>query len=391
MAKKVKRYLALKIDKDCLVPKGAMKVESIFKDDGHFKLVEDAICKFDDAKQIMYNVMVLFNKVDSQGMILDNEDLRNQAMMDFLESGDKVLKFSHEKDDAGDSYDINARILELYIAKENDPIYPDYVGSIIRSAYFEDKEDYEIAKTLNFQSSIEGKAKLEEIDLVVEKEKKFNKIKDLLKKIFNLNIDVKKDFDTVMTDRRNNNLYEPVSVLETAIYLAYDKFHFGEIDKETFIKEVNKTLKQFTAYLNEMTFEKITKEKKGESDMERQEIETIVSDKIKDTIGIENEEALKEFIKGIIGEQKPFEFPIVKDKDGNDKSIVDAYGELLNSYNELNVKYDELIKSSNDIKDDIDKLHYVMTNNDEIPIDDNIIEKKQKRLKEENESSLGLL
>ena len=95
--KKVKRYKTLKIEHDCIVPKGAMQVKSVFKEDGYFSRPKETIVKFDDTKQMMYNIMVKFNKVDSQDMILDSEEVRTQALIDYLANGDKILKFTHKK------------------------------------------------------------------------------------------------------------------------------------------------------------------------------------------------------------------------------------------------------------------------------------------------------
>ena len=159
-----KRYKKLIITKDTIVPLGAMQVESVFKDDGHFSKSEELkveeLLKFDDNNQCMYNVMVVFGKEDSQGMILDDIEVRDEALKSFMVDGDKVLKFTHEKDEDGESFDIDADVLGIYPVQKGDPIFPDYVDSIARVAKFNDPEEYELVKTMGWQSSIEGKCVL---------------------------------------------------------------------------------------------------------------------------------------------------------------------------------------------------------------------------------------
>lgn len=342
--KKLKRYKKLIISHDCLVPKGAMEVESVFKEDGYFQRPKEAIYKFDDEKQIMYNVMVLFGKEDSQGWILDDEEVRRETLVDYLSNGDKVLKFTHKKDDDGEPFDINAHVMEVYTVKSNDEVFPDYVGSIARSAYFPNKDEYNIIKNMEFQSSIEGTAALEEFEVDVDKgvKKKMHKIKDLLinvfdfkdgqltKKRFNDYLEevIEKDFETVLENRKNNDVYFAVTALATAIYDAEWEHIYEDHSPENFKKAIAKIFKQAKRYFDTMTFERIEKDdspenKEGEKSMlGKEDVQKMIDDTLTKTLGLEDGQTLADVIKAA-GEKTPPE-PVVKDAEGNEITLTVA-------------------------------------------------------------------
>ena len=329
--KKVKRYKRLEITRDCLVPKGAMEVKSVFKDDGHFIKVLEPVFKFDDNKQMMYNVMVKFGKPDSQNMILDDEKVRTDTMINYIATGDKILKFTHKKDEDEEPYDIDAHVAEVYFAKENDPYYPEEEGAIIRGAYFSNKEEYDIVKELKFESSVEGTADLEVVEIEVEvdvpddedevvKSKK-HKIKDLLKKIFN--IDVNKDSDSVMEDKKNTNLWYPIEALQTAIWDSEWKLLWSK-DKNVkkFKKEVKKICNQFVKYVDGMTFEKIKKEgenkQEGDGMVEEKDVKKVVND----MFGLEEGQTVSDLIVKTVNDavgKLPPKPTVIKSKDEDGK------------------------------------------------------------------------
>lgn len=159
---KLMRYKKLIINKNALVPKGAMEVLPVYKeDDGKFRTKEETIFKANDDKLELTTVMVKFGKYDADGMILDSEIVRDEAMIEFMKSGDKTLAFSHNIEDK--NRDVSAFIKELYVIKSDDIDFPDYAGSIASTAKFANAEDYKIAKELEFETSIEGLAELEEV------------------------------------------------------------------------------------------------------------------------------------------------------------------------------------------------------------------------------------
>lgn len=335
--KKVKRYKKLIIEHDCLVPKGAMQVETIFKEDkdGHFIKPKETIVKFDDSKQMMYNIMVLFGKVDTQDMILDDEKVRTETQIDYLANGDKILKFTHQKNEDDEPYDINAHVAEVYVVKEGDTYFPEYVGSIARCAYFPDKEEYDIIKEMEFESSIEGIADLEEIDIEKKSNGITHKIKDLLKKIFG--ITVEKDFDSVMENRKNTDLWNPINAFEIAMDDIQWKYIYGseEKDVDKFKKEAGKIVKQFMKYINSMTFEKVIKEveekSKGDAMENREEVQAMIDKSLKpviESLGLEEGQTLADVITKAIGEAKPPK-PVVVMKDSEEKDVEVDLGDLV--------------------------------------------------------------
>lgn len=358
MAKrKLKRYKKLIISHDCLVPKGAMEVESVFKEvDGiteFTKIKSKAVFKLDDSEQMIFNVMVKWNDPDSQDWILDDAGVRRDTLIDYQANGDKVLKFTHKKDDDGEPFDIDAHVVETYIVKENDHIFPEYVGSIARSAYFADADEYDLIKEMEFETSIEGKALLEEFEIEEETvkdktNKAIHKIKDLLKTTFKfedgkltkksfLTIleDVTKDFDSVVANNKNTDVYFATSALQTAVFNAeWDYLYSGTSDIPGFKKEVGKMVKQFTKYINEMSFEVVTKDivteiKKGEEVMlEKAEVQKMIDDSLKTAIGLEEGQTVADLIKTTSEKSPPelvvkdAEGNVVKDKDGKDVTLV---------------------------------------------------------------------
>lgn len=159
---KLLRYKKLIINKNALVPKGAMEVLPVYKEaDGKFRTKEETIFKANDEKLELTTIMVKFGKYDADGMILDSEFVRDEAMIEFMKSGDKTLAFSHNIEDK--NRDVSAFIKELYVIKSDDIDFPDYAGSIASTAKFANVEDYKIAKELEFETSIEGIAELEEV------------------------------------------------------------------------------------------------------------------------------------------------------------------------------------------------------------------------------------
>lgn len=171
------RYKKLVIKENALVAAGAMKVKPILKDDGSFLKTTDLI-KADDEKQELHTILVLFNKLDSQDMILDDEDVRDQAMVDFLKDGNLSLKILHETEQGVEDNYIDASLQSLSKVEDNDKYFSDLVGSIKAVYKVYDKDDWEIIKALELQTSIEGIGNLEEFEEEITK----SKLKDFIKK-----------------------------------------------------------------------------------------------------------------------------------------------------------------------------------------------------------------
>jgi len=164
------RYKTLKIDRLALVPKGAMGVEGLYKaEDGSFNKVEK-LFKFDDSERILKTIVILFNKFDSQGMILDDADLRDEAMINFLKDGEKQLKILHETDSNDKDNYVEANLYSFGKVQKKDPDFGDLEGSVWAEYKFDNEKDYAIAKELELQTSLEGFGHLEELEQDLNKE-----------------------------------------------------------------------------------------------------------------------------------------------------------------------------------------------------------------------------
>lgn len=162
------RYKKITIKNNALVKKGAMGVKPILKEDGSYLKVDNQIFKANDEKQELTTTLVIFNKYDSQDMILDDEDVRDEAMIDFVANGNKTLKILHASDEDDDSAYIEAPLKEIYVVKENDKDFS--VGSINATYKVRKQEDWSIIKSLELQTSIEGEAELEVVKEDIVKE-----------------------------------------------------------------------------------------------------------------------------------------------------------------------------------------------------------------------------
>ena len=164
-------YKKLIIKTNAIVPKGAMKTKAVYKEeDGTFLKVEPKLFK-DDAKLEVTACLVKYGEFDSQDMILDDENVRDETMVNFLMKGNKAIKILHKTEDDKENY-IEAYLKEIYVAKE-DNVVDAPAGSILTTYKFKNAEDWKIAKELELEFSFEGEAKLVEVakeDVPVTKE-----------------------------------------------------------------------------------------------------------------------------------------------------------------------------------------------------------------------------
>jgi len=295
------RYKKLIIKNNALVVGGAMKVKPILKDDGNFiKLTE--FIKADNEKQELHTILVLFNKFDSQGMILDDEDVRDEAMVDFLKDGNKSLKILHETDkETEDSY-IDAHLQSLDVVEETDKYFPELEGSIKAVYKIYDKEDWEIIKTLQLQTSIEGFGSLEEVEEEITKSKLKNFIKkyaDAFKEYYG------KDIIEEITKGDEMNAKELKAELDS-IKQAIEKLDKGELvfKEESDIidfayNELEKVSKNLTEENKEMFFRfvELLKDFKSEKDEIVAEVKKSLNIGIDANLKEENESLKKEIEK----------------------------------------------------------------------------------------------
>jgi DNA repair exonuclease SbcCD ATPase subunit len=160
------RYKMLKIDTNALIPQGAMGFKAVYKEDGHYTKPTQ-IFKNDELMELT-TVLVKFGEFDSQDMILDDYDVATDAMIDFLKNGNKSLKIMHSTDDTEENY-VEAFLKEAYMTKADGELNGIAKHSLVAVYKFTDEDDYEIAKALSLETSIEGKAELEELQEEITK------------------------------------------------------------------------------------------------------------------------------------------------------------------------------------------------------------------------------
>jgi len=169
-------YKKLIIKTNAIVPKGAMQKKAVYKeDDGSFLKLSNLVK--DDAKLEVTACLAKFNEFDSQDMILDDETVRDEAMVNFLLKGNKQIKILHKTEDNKENY-IDAFLKEIYVAKA-DNIVNAPEGSILTTYKFKNKEDWDVAKELDLEFSFEGSAELVPVkkDVKLTKENLINFIK----------------------------------------------------------------------------------------------------------------------------------------------------------------------------------------------------------------------
>jgi len=262
---KILRYKKLIIKNNALVPKGAMEVLPVYKEDnGKFRSKSETIFKANDEKLELTTVMVKFGKVDSDGMILDDEAVRDEAMIDFMKNGNKQLVITHNTKD--DRREVSAYIKELYVAKGFDSDFSEYEGSIMSTSKFDNIEDYTIAKELQLETSIEGMAELEEViidkslkDRIVDNLEYFvkyfglEKIKELIgEEMFGNNKELKEKYDAL--EKEFTSLKEQIESQEQEIKPEAPDYteKFAEIQKNfesiseaiSKVTELNKTVEE---------------------------------------------------------------------------------------------------------------------------------------------------
>jgi len=166
-------YKKLRISANTLVPRGAVGEKAIFKDADGRKIIKAIEIKKDDLKLEMNSIMYMLNKEDSQGDIVKSANVLEDACLDFMQNGSKVVKFTH------DGENTDALIKELYIVPAGHPVWTEkkYTGALANVIKFTDENLYSMCKEKDWETSIEG-------DVVIEDDAK--KEENLITKIYNM-------------------------------------------------------------------------------------------------------------------------------------------------------------------------------------------------------------
>lgn len=335
MAKK-KKYKALKIKCNTIVPKGAVGEKAVFKADGSFKKKgTDTVFKetevTDGIEYKMYSIMYLMNKEDSQGDSLQDTEVRDEAMKDFMAEGDKIIKYTHTKKD-GESIDIKANILELYVVKEGDPIFVEEYqkGAIANCIKFEDKEQYNFCKDNDWETSIEGVAEIEEYEEKSnDEEGLFKRFLKWMKSAEN----IEKDYNGVKENDNNTNIYKRLNMLDRAL----DDILWTDKTTDDKKAEIIKSIDQFKIDVETMTFEwKNLDKQKEELDMNKEDVLALLKEEIPKFLEEKDEELKKS--------QDKEKQEQVEKIDNLNKAIGELKDELKKANDEIKIQKDELIK-----------------------------------------------
>ena len=336
MKKKLKKYIELHIFANALVPSGAVGEQAVFKEDGSF-VMNVPVTKFNDEKMEMYSILYMLDKEDSQGCIIDDPEVLIKARDEFVQGGGlKKVKMLHGGKELGES----AFTCEFWIIKSDikktgeelngemlredvvlmDPVFPDekYVGALAASTKFTDVELWNKVKTEKWETSIEGRAKVLELEIEDDEDaekRTLNIFEKLFKGLFNkfsnesinktIEEKISKDFLDKL-ERDKNNLWKYIDMLYGSlldVIWSDDK----DIDVQV---EVTKNIDQFkeTILKNTDIFVKVEKEK---DDMNKEEMITFLkSDEgktlIKEALGedvvfkADSEEQIKTVVKKMV-------------------------------------------------------------------------------------------
>ena len=298
--KKKKKYVELHISANALVPKGAVGVQSVFKEDDSF-VKNVPVLKWDDDKMEMYTILYMLNKEDSQGYICDDPEVLAKARDEFVQTGGmEKVKLLHD----GIDLDGKALTCELWTVKQEtkktgeeldgeilkedvilrDPVFPDeeYIGALAVCTKFYDEKLWNKVKLEKWETSIEGKAKFVDIDEVGEEntEKQISFITKIVKSIIGdghvklskaVQEKLSKDFLSEL-ERDKNDLWRYVYMLWNALWeIEYDAKYDNNEDPHSLVKE---SIAQFQKEILENTdiFKKPEGVNKGEDDMDVKEL-----------------------------------------------------------------------------------------------------------------------
>ena len=253
------RYKKLNITTNALVLAGAMGTKPVYKADGTF--VKDIMLFKNDDLMELTTVLVKFGEYDTQDMILDDEDVRDEAIIDFLEKGTKSLKLFHETNDSEENY-IEAPLKEAYVTKFDGEFQDVFKGSIVATYKFRDEKDWEIAKALDLSTSIEGQAELEEVTEEITKsslQEFVDKYKEQFTKLFGDKLIGK------ILKKENEMTKEEMQKME---------------DLVTQVAELTPQVEDLTKQVETLTAEKVEIETNAASELEKTnaELENITKD-----------------------------------------------------------------------------------------------------------------
>lgn len=310
--------------------------------------IEAVVQKFDPEGFLVIRPMVS-KDVDTDDEYYEDLDVMETAyatMKSIQEDGGMLFDINHDHDVQQDVFFTESKII-----KE------------------EDKTIWEMVLDIRENEMLMEKAKNSQINGVsiygTAVRSKFRKFEDYIDKHFKEKkeiSEIKKDFDSILEDRSNNDIWMPVNVLWDAIWDAEWDYLYEANDPAGFKKELKKVCNQFIKYVNNMTFEKI---EKGANEMAltKDEIKGVV----REELGLEENQTLDDLIKNALVEglkdiKKSEEDPDPAeeqeeepDNQEQEQSEEEPAEEVDPEIEALKKKNDELEKKLNDLADNLAK------------------------------------
>ncbi len=312
------------------VKKGANKKKFFLtKEDGNNSNFEFQVNRFlfekNDPQRLVYGVVYEPGQEDSQGDIMDSEEIEKMAH-NFLKDYRMIDKQHNYIPGAGE-------VVESYIVQDN---FQKNGESIKKGSWIlvtkASEEVWEEVQKGNFTGySMAGWAKsIEELE---EKDALLTKIAKKLGVSKNTKGKLRKDFNTELENDQNNNIWHYFRILENAI----GDILWGEFSQDVKKSKVLESIDQFKAQVNDMTFTVQKSQKdRGDISMKQEFLKILKEDK-----------NFKNTILEILKEDNSSE---IKKTDGNlskDDSLSDSAKDKLESFQK---KFDKIQK-------DIEKLN----------------------------------
>ena len=347
----------------------------IVKDDGNTVEIEAIIHKFDPEGFLIIRPMIS-KEIDSDDEFYEEVDVREAsyaAIKNIQKGSGSLFDTNHDFNVLEDVY-----FVETKVFKEDGKDIWEMKVDIRENEELMEKAKAGLINGVSIAGSAK-KLKVKKFEQLVEKFKNKSIFKDIKVE------EVIKDFDTTLENRNNTDLYFPMDIFWTAVWDAWYK----NDDIDMFKKEFKKICTQAVKYVSAMTFEYIEKEvipnKNEGENMEKQvqtEVQAMIDkalEPVVKSLGLGEGQTIADVIQKAIGEIKPPESPVVKDKEGKEVTLVEAIAGLVTK---VDAQTEELIV-----------LKKAATDNAENPLtDDEKAEAlaKTKRLKDANKADSSL-
>lgn len=313
--------------------------------------------KFEDIKGWLYITPMVSIEKDADDEYYVNETIEETAHNTLK----NAIKKEENVDNPVDTNHINIQSDDVYLVESHIDKSED---KWVWKAVLDISENEELMRKAK-DGKINGVSIAGTCVKVPDVEKKIKTFEQLIEKYSN----IEKDFNIVLEDMKNTELYLPADV-----FWRVTRDDYYEFDTDEFKKRFKKNLKQLSKYVDSMTFEKITK-----SGGEKMKDEKILEE-IEKTVDVKLDEKLSTLKEDLIKELKP----VIPPAEGDEKETVskEQYEELEKKFDAYVEKTDESLENlkksdvlkkeglENELqkaKEEVSKLEKALTSNKELP------------------------